>query len=256
MDKKKTLIFLESAIRNVFTEVAYNVKYENYDKAQFDEVTSLDYCIEKRLIETIKSYDNDARFLSEEYNSTVEPSECIWIIDPIDGTCNLTHGINTYGVQCAYCEKGNPVIAAIYFPFSDEMFTAIEGDGAKLNGVRIEASSRQIERSLVSFGDFMRDEAVYRLEHKIMGYVAKKVERIRMYGAASIDFCYAACGRLDGAFTFTKNKWDILPGLLMCREAGLIISDVYGAEYSVDNSDTIAVFSTKELYQVCTDWWK
>lgn len=256
MERKAALRFLETALRTVFKEVKRSVPYENYNKSRFDEVTSLDFCMETELIARIKAYDSHARFLSEEYNSSAELEQNMWVIDPIDGTCNLTHGIHTYGIQCAYCENGAPVFAAVYFPFSDEMFTAIGGEGAWLNGVRIKAASRPAERALISFGDFMRDEELYAMERQIMDHVARRVERIRMYGAASMDFCYAACGRLDGSFTFTPNLWDILPGLLICKEAGLVISDAYGRPYTVSGSATVAVFSTKELQDLCTAWWK
>ena len=71
-----------------------------------------------------------------------------------------------------------------------------------------------------------------------------------------MDFCYAACGRLDGNFTFTPNKWDIVPGYLLCKEAGLIITDFYGHPYSLEDSETIAVFATRELYEACVGWKK
>lgn len=256
MDRRAALTFLEGALREVYRQVKGSVPYEHYDKSRFDEVTSLDYCVERELIARIQGYDAGARFLSEEYNSGAALERDMWVIDPIDGTCNLTHGIETYGMQCAYCENGAPVLAAVYFPFLGEMFTAVAGEGAWLNGAEIRPVSRPAERSLISFGDFMRDEALYAMERQIMDHVARRVERIRMYGAASIDFCYAACGRLDGSFTFTPNQWDILPGLLICKEAGLAISDAYGKPYRPAQSATVAVFSTGELRDVCTAWWK
>lgn len=256
MDKHEALDFMKRALSDVYRKAQNENNYEVYDKSRFDEVTSLDYYIEKRLIETILEFDPKAVFLSEEYNSEAGFDKNIWIIDPIDGTCNMTHGIQTFGIQCAVCENKKPMAAAIYFPFSDEMFTAVSEEGAWLNGERIKAAARPVERSLISFGDFMRDEALFTLEKTIMNYVAERVERIRMYGAASMDFCYAACGRLDGNFTFTPNKWDIVPGYLLCKEAGLIITDVYGHPYSLEDSETIAVFATRELYEACVGWKK
>lgn len=191
-------------------------------------------------------------FISEEYNSAALKRGRTWIIDPIDGTCNLTHGIPTYAVQCALFDQGEIKLSAIYFPFNDELFTACRDGGARLNGNLIKGVNRPVNRALVSFGDFVHtNQGLFDLEHQIMQHVAGIVERIRMYGAASIDFAYAACGRLDGSYTFVKNPWDILPGIFLCREAGLQVCDAYGEPYT-EASDTVAVFSTPELMEACT----
>ncbi len=252
MDYEQELAFISARIKEVYREAASSAAFNIYNKAYYDEVTNIDLTVEKRLIDIIKAHDGDARFLSEEYNSAALKRGRTWIIDPIDGTCNLTHGIPTYAVQCALFDQGEIKLSAIYFPFNDELFTACRDGGARLNGNLIKGVSRPVNRALVSFGDFVHtNQGLFDLEHQIMQHVAGIVERIRMYGAASIDFAYAACGRLDGSYTFVKNPWDILPGIFLCREAGLQVCDAYGEPYT-EASDTVAVFSTPELMEACT----
>lgn len=220
-------------------------------KGDFDEVTNIDLLVENRIIELIRSIDRNAHIISEELNSDNTLCGKTWIIDPIDGTCNFTHGIRMYGIQCALYEDTAGIFSVIFFPETGEMFLASKGEGAKLNGRPIHAADRPPNRSIISFGDFIHsDPELVALEHRVMARVVPVVERIRMFGAASIDFSYAACGRIDGNFTFTDKIWDLLPGILLCQEAGLIVTDAFGNPYSMDN-ETVAVFSTQDLYKAC-----
>lgn len=145
------------------------------------------------------------------------------------------------------------VLAVIYFPKTDEMFSAIKGQGAYLNGNLIAPSSRTVEHSIISFGDFQHgDPKLFELELKIITRVSSRVERIRMFGSASIDLAYAACGRIEGNFTFVKNLWDILPGLLLCQEAGLLITDECGDAYHI-GATPLAVFASEEIMHICLE---
>lgn len=247
------LEFICKQIIEVYYEITMNQKLDVQDKAMYDEVTNIDFEIEKTLIDRIYHFDQNAHILSEELNSTVDRKEKTWIIDPIDGTCNLTHGIPIHGVQCALFDEEEIKLAAIYLPFSNELFTAVKGCGARLNNVPIGGAKRDINHAIVSFGDYNHSNLeLFNLEKNIMYHVAQIAERVRMFGAASVDFAYAASGRIDANFTFVKNSWDIMPGLLLCKEAGLILTDAYGRPYTFD-SDTIAVFSTKEIMKACTN---
>ncbi|MDE7107802.1 MAG: inositol monophosphatase [Clostridiales bacterium] len=243
---------LGKQIKDVYASVAKRHKLKIFDKATYDEVTNIDFEVEKNIIEKIKQLDNNAAFLSEEFNKdTSLLNGRVWIIDPIDGTCNLTHGSPHFGIQCALIENGNISLSIIYFPKTRELFSAVKGEGAYLNGKRIFKVERPVNRCLVSFGDFIHnDENMFELEHRIIKRTSARVERVRMFGAASMDFAFAACGRLDGNFTFIKNPWDIVAGILLCREAGLLVTDAYGNEYDFSR-DTVAVFASNELKEAC-----
>ena len=244
-------IALTNQIKEICKKIREGAVIHSSDKGTYDEVTNLDVNIEKELIGLIHSFDSSANIISEELNSAVKLDGKTWIIDPIDGTCNFTHGIKIYGIQCALYEDDVGMFSLIYFPETNELFTAIKGEGAKLNGRAIHPASRPPQRSIISFGDFVHSNPeLVSLEHHIMKKVAPNVEKLRMFGAASVDFAYAACGRIDGNFTFINNPWDILPGVLLCKEAGLYITDAFGNPYDLSKK-TVAVFSTEELYHVC-----
>ena len=234
-------------LKRVYHETRDELTIDIMAKGSYDEVTSLDFEVERRLIDCIRHRYPSATFLSEEYNGEAPLEDGTWIIDPIDGTCNLAHGIETFGVQCSLFDRGDYQLAAIYLPFENGLYTALRGCGAWRNGEPLVRAQRRTDRSLVSFGDFRHlDDELLDLELRIIGEVARKVERVRMYGAASIDFAYCACGRLDGNFTFVRNPWDIAPGILLCREAGLVVTDAFGRPYD-GTCATVAVFSSEGL---------
>lgn len=217
------------------------------DKSEYDIVTSVDYGIESYLIDRLKAEFPDDKIHSEEYNYETEITGRTWTIDPIDGTVNMANGLPIFGVQCALIENGAPVLGVIYLPTIKELYTAVKGCGAYLNGNQIRVSTNDIAHSILSFGDFPHkriEDAT--IEYKMIGKLSQKISRIRMFGAASVDFAFVAAGRTSGTVIFTKNKWDIVPGMIICKEAGAHIMSLKG-EYSFNDNVIIAV-ANKDLY--------
>lgn len=232
------------------------------DKSSFDIVTTLDFNIEKFIIEKIHKTYPDDMILSEETmpDTTINnekseaksenlPSVRTWTIDPIDGTFNMAAGMPLYGVQCSMFENSETVIAAIYLPILNEIYTAAKDGGAYLNGNKIHTHFTSLDKSIVSFGDFphsrpddISDERI------IMNELYNHIARVRMFGAASIDFAYLASGKTQGTVIFTRNKWDISPGILLCKEAGAIVVGDNG-DYTPESRYVIAV-ADKQLVTV------
>lgn len=251
-NKKECVDFLIKTIKNTYQKQNYlqtgRTDLKVIDKNVFDEVTNLDLEVEKELISKIKKEYPNSHFLSEEFNFNEQLKDNTWIIDPIDGTWNLTHNINLFGVQCALYDKGEIQLSVIFIPASGEFFTAINGKGAFLNGRKIHCSNRSTKHSIISFGDSRyNSEETKRTKYTLMEKFSKKVGKVRMYGASCIDFTYCACGRLDGNISFVKNPWDIAPGLLLCKEAGMEICTIEGEPYLLGKSETIAVFNSKQM---------
>ena len=248
------LEFITNTIKEAYNNYAADVdKDDSYpfcmDKASFDIVTSLDFNIEKYIIKRInETFPND-KILSEETMSDTVIRERTWTIDPIDGTFNMAAGMPLYGVQCSMFENGESVIAAIYLPILNEIYTAAKDGGAYLNGNKIHTHFTSLDKSIVSFGDFphsrpddISDERI------IMNELYNHIARVRMFGAASIDFAYLASGKTQGTVIFTRNKWDISPGILLCKEAGAIVFGDNG-DYTPESRYIIAV-ADKQLVTV------
>lgn len=247
---KNELNFIKKAMLDGYNKYC-DIKITLIDKADYDIVTELDYNIEKYISAEIMKAFPDDRIMGEEHSAGVEVVGRTWTIDPIDGTNNMANGIPLFGVQCSLFDGEKPVVAAIYLPFCDEMFTASAGSGAYLNGKQIHVAKPDLKHCVVSFGDYPHtrpNESAIQL--KIMAHLSDKVARIRMFGAASIDYAYVAAGRTHGVVIYTKNKWDIAPGILLCLEAGAKVYslDTEDGEYNYD-SPSVILTSTEELYQ-------
>ena len=242
------LSFIIETVKDAYVKYGKLDKNSLVDKAAYDLVTSTDFNIEKHIISEIqKKYPND-KILSEETNSDTVVEQCTWTIDPIDGTYNMANGIKMYGIQCAMYIDGKLNLAAIYLPHFDELYYAKSGEGAYLNGEKLNVKRSPLDHCIVSMGDFPHsrpDDAAQELH--LISTLSEKIAKIRMFGAACMDFAFVAAGKTSGTVIFTKNKWDIAPGILLCQEAGAFIKGDNG-DYT-EESNVVIASSSEELYQ-------
>jgi myo-inositol-1(or 4)-monophosphatase len=188
-----------------------------------DLVTPADLAADRLITDAIRQAFPSHRILSEESSGTIDGEALShgqwWIIDPIDGTVNFAAGQRHVGVSIAYAQGGVVQVGVVHAPFLDESFSAVRGQGATLNGVPIGASQNSdLVRSTIATG-FPSDRSdleplVWRVRQ-----VLRHAQDIRRLGAASIDTCWVACGRID-AYYETVWPWDIAAGALIAREAG------------------------------------
>ena len=144
----------------------------------------------------------------------------LFIIDPIDGTMNFVHGFHHSCLSVAYVRGGELCAAAIYNPYVDEMFTAIRGEGAFLNGRPIRVGGEALRDSIVCFGT-----APYDLDLADEGFALARLAfdaslDLRREGAAALDLCSVAAGRAGLYFEMRVSLWDYAAGLLIVQEAG------------------------------------
>lgn len=181
---------------------------------------------------------------AERESATESGMRYTWIVDPLDGTTNFIHGLPPYSVSIALREEEEMVAGVVYVITSDEMFTAIRGGGAWLNGKRIYVSeAARIEESLVATGfpykHFSRLDSFL----KALAYFLKNTHGVRRMGSAAVDLAYVACGRFDLFFEYNLNLWDIAAGILLVREAGGRASDFSGNESKLTGNETVAANS-------------
>ena len=152
------------------------------------------------------------------------------MIDPIDGTTNYAHGHFQVGISIGFTWDGMADVGVVAAPFLDEVFHATRGGGAFLNNKRIAASdTRLIADALLTTGfPYQRDNAT-NISHRIKRLLGR-CRDIRRLGAASLDLCWVACGRLDGYYEECLQPWDCVAGGIIAREAGAII-----AHFDYDN---------------------
>lgn len=200
-------------------------------KQAFDFVTRVDSECERTIIDIIRQRFHGHRFLAEESLHEPETEDHRWIIDPLDGTTNYIHGFPMSCVSIAVQYRREIIAGVIYDPFRKELFTAVKGEGACLNGNKISVSTvSEPGKALIATGfPFKKKEFI---DHYLQLFknIFLKVSDIRRAGAAAIDLAYIACGRLDGFFEIGLSPWDCAAGSLMIEEAGGIITNFGGAE--------------------------
>jgi len=233
MSYTKELEFITSHIKEAYTQYGLAGPRDVRQKSAFDLVTEVDVAIEQFLTEAILHFFPGDRIHAEELSSNQAITGRTWVIDPIDGTCNFAHHIPTYGIQCCLFEDGAPKMAVIYLPCQEEMYTAIAGRGCFLNGEQVTVDkSVTAENAIISLGDFThKSDRLAALQYKAVGYLYPRVAKLRMYGAASVDYAFFVSGRLSATVFTTRNLWDIAPGILMSQEAGAIIMGLDGMPY-------------------------
>lgn len=215
----------------------YNQEHTVKHKGIIDLVTEIDHASESFLIGEIQSQFPDSHILAEESGETSGSHEGLWHIDPLDGTVNYAHHIPVFCVSIAYALKGatstslsaSVLLAAVYDPLRDEMFTAERGKGAFLNGGKIQASAAtELQQSLLVTG-FPYDTWDTELDNfKYFERLAKKTQGVRRLGSAALDACYVGAGRFDGFWEFALRPWDIAAAGLIAEEAGARVTAVDG----------------------------
>lgn len=202
------------------------------EKSPFDFVSNVDVACQELIVDMIRHYFPADGIVGEEASEHINPNaDNQWYIDPIDGTTNFLHGFPQYAVSIAMAQKGRIVVACVYDPTKNELFTAERGKGAFLNNRRIRVSGqRDFKRALIGTGFPFRatdDFAAYMPKFEA---VAKASAGIRRAGAASLDLCYVGCGRLDGFWESGLKAWDLAAGSLIVLEAGGLVTDLAGGE--------------------------
>ena len=216
-------------------------------KGHNDYVSEADRAAEREVIETVHKHYPDHAILAEESGSTGE-SDTVWIVDPLDGTTNYLHRFPVFAVSIGVQVKGRMEHAVVYDPMRQELFTASRGVGAQLDGRRIRVSGQKdLDRALIGTGFPFRQADVDMDPYLTMlGKVIRNTSGVRRPGAAALDLCYVAAGRLDGFWEAGLSPWDLAAGGLMIREAGGIISGLDGSENYLDTGHVLA--GTPKIY--------
>ena len=213
---------VEKASKSVIRDFGEVEKLQVSKKGPNDFVTKTDIHVEKILIEELSKTKKNYSFLSEEIGVVSnKDKENVWIIDPIDGTTNFLHGIPHFAICVALQSNGDIVSGLIYDPIKDEMFFSEKNKGAFLNNQRLRVSKKN---SL--------DDCLFSSNHEGVKFSNLNM---RYSGCAALDLAYVASGRLDGYFHNKINIWDVAAGVLMVKEAGGIVNDIY--KFNANNID-------------------
>ncbi|MBP2629201.1 MAG: histidinol-phosphatase [Firmicutes bacterium] len=191
-----------------------------------DLVTEIDKQSEQEIIGFIKSNYPSHGILAEESGLDRADSEYLWVIDPLDGTGNYAQGLPIFAVSIALQYQGETVLGVVYAPIPNQMFTAIKGQGAYLNGERLYVSEKTELIECVLATGFPYDIAHNQANNiNYFSEIVLQARAIRRMGAAAYDLACVAAGKFDGYWELNLSPWDAAAAVLMVEEAGGIIID-------------------------------
>jgi len=210
-------------------------------KGESNLVTEVDMVCEEQIVGAIRNRYPGHDILAEEHDYVALHSSHKWIIDPLDGTTNYAHGFPWFGISIALEIDGGVRAGVIYHPMMDELFTAVKGEGAYLNGGRIHVSRRApLNSSLLATG-FPYDRR-WDNENNFANFekIQMAARAVRRAGAAALDLAYVAAGRLDGYWECKLKPWDVAAGVLLVEEAGGEVTNHGGDPYSIYDHRIVA----------------
>lgn len=210
-------------------------------KARNEFVTLVDHMSEAAIIASVRERYPDHGFLAEE--SGQHPgNEFVWIVDPLDGTTNFVHGFPVFSVSIALRVREQLEVGVVYDPCRQELFTAIRGGGAQMDGRRIRVSAWSgLDGALIGTGFPYRSNTAWLPTYMpMLRAVMENTAGVRRPGSAALDLCYVAAGRLDGFWEFGLKPWDIAAGSLMIREAGGVVSSLTPGGDHLETGDVLA----------------
>jgi myo-inositol-1(or 4)-monophosphatase len=204
-------------------------------------VTEVDRRSEKAIVEIVLAAFPDHQILAEEGSEGPnQQSPYRWIVDPLDGTTNFTHGFPAFCVSIGLEMERRIILGVVYDPLRRELFEAEVGKGAYLNGQRIHVSQvSSLNKALLVTGfAYDRESRQRNLEYFSRFVLAS--QGLRRTGSAALDLAYVAAGRVDGFWELMLAPWDVAAGSLLVTEAGGRVSDFMGDTFSLQGTETLA----------------
>jgi len=217
-----------------------------------DMVSEMDRASEALIVKGILAVRPDDAILGEETGSRQGTSGVRWVIDPLDGTTNYLYRHPVWAVSVGVEVDGEATAGVVAAPALREIFSAVRGEGAWLNGALIAVSGEvDLASALVGTGFGYVAERRAR-QAAVLPHLLPAVRDIRRYGVASLDLCWVACGRLDGYFEAGGQPWDVAAGLLIASEAGAISSGLDGGPVAPESLMVAAPGVAPALFALLT----
>ena len=205
-------------------------------KGAIDLVTQIDRDVERMFRALIAQRFPDHDVLAEEFEDGGDrknEAEYCWVFDPVDGTTNYAHGLPIFCCACSLERHRQPIVAAIYDPSRQELFTAERGEGAYLNGRQLAVSQTAVLLDSLLVTGFPYnvhqqngDELV-----DLFGAFLRRARAVRRLGSAALDLCYVAAGRFEGFWEQHLYPWDVAAGALVVEEAGGRVTGMDGTPF-------------------------
>ena len=209
-------------------------------KGAIDLVTEVDVEVERMFRALVAERFPDHDVLAEEFETPSTGARHRWVFDPLDGTTNFAHGVPIFCASLALEVDGVAVVGAVYDPNRNELFTAEAGEGARLNGQRLQVSANAtvLDSMLVTgFPYHVQQDPDEFL--KVFGQVLRRARAVRRLGSAAIDLCWVAAGRMEGFWEASLKPWDTAAAALILQEAGGRVTGMDGGAWKPERPDIL-----------------
>ena len=242
-------VAVEAAIAasHIIMEALEKPRVANH-KGKTDLVTETDLHSENIIKSIIRASYPDHDLLAEESEKESSESDFLWIIDPLDGTTNFVHGYPSFAVSIGLFFQNKPLIAVVLELPNTKLYTAIKDEGAWCEGQPFTCSQTDsIEKSLLLTGFGYEHGERWERNMILFKRFTDIGQGVRRLGAAAVDLCHIASGKVDGFWEFDLHPWDTAAGILIVSEAGGKVTKLDGSDYSIYNNEILA--TNGEIHQ-------
>jgi len=235
-------------------------RIEASEKSPKDLVTQADLASQQVIQEIVMDAFPDHLFLGEEDagvdseapQADLNSDSWCWVVDPLDGTVNYVHGLQSFAVSIALMQGGQPMVGVVYDPLFEECFSAERGQGAEVNGTALQTSDCQSFEQALVVASFPPNVQRGAPEIEQFIEILYQSQALRRLGSAALNLCYLAAGRLDAYWATSPKAWDIAAGVLIAQEAGAVVSDLAGLSLDWEKP-RLASAATPALHQQLLD---
>lgn len=260
------LFAIEKSVMEVCREVGDFIDHEGsmFDRSRIEKkegfnnlVSYVDKESEKRIVDALSRILPGSGFIAEEGTAVESGNGYRWIIDPLDGTTNFTHGMPLFAISIALAQNDRIVLGIVYEVNKREMFHTVEGGQAYCNDREIRVSPvSTMHDSLLATGfpyyEFEKMDAYL----KIIRNFLRQSHGVRRLGSAATDLAYVACGRFEGFFEYNLNPWDVAAGAFLVQQAGGTVTDFSGGSNFLFGGELIAGCEIqKEMLSIIRKEW-
>ena len=255
---KNTEIDLQQLTLSVCKVAREAGAYINKERASFsvdkverkhahDYVSYVDKGSEQMIVKALRELLPEAGFITEEGTAkenvsaiSHQPSDFVWVVDPLDGTTNFIHGFAPYAVSIALVKGREIVVGVVYEIVSGECFYAWKDGKAWVNGQPLHVGTSEINDALLCLQLPYNSDAYKPIIKRLIDHFYGNVGSIRMMGSAAIALCYVAAGRLDAYAERYIGQWDYMAGALIVKEAGGRVTNYAGEDYFMEGDSVVA----------------
>ena len=225
------------------------MQHDVHVKGPIDFVTEVDFHVQAYLQETLQREYPDVQFMGEEKNNDdIDFSGLVWILDPVDGTANLVHDLHASAVSLGLCDNGTNVLGVIYNPYTDELFSAREGEGAFLNGKPLHVTDApDLQHSMVIVGTSSNHREQTSWTFDVFEEIFNRSEDIRLNGSAAVSLSDVARGRFGALFQRYLMPWDFAAGQVIIQEAGGVLADFDGKPLPCDRPSSVLAAANEKI---------